>query len=592
MLHQSGKPLLIVSGIPEEIHVRDLRRFFAPALEARLFACFHFRRSRDVESAELCCAAVAENEDAAVKIERGFDAVPWREILIDGSFASLGRAQCHIQRGDPDVIGKQRPEDLRPPPLLPRGNVGTPRKEALALVSRCMLPGSMVRRLGLDLRSLELEKRFAECPPPRCWTPKHSSERSSVKRSVSPAHNGTVARPLENKCLASRNGEPSLVPTESIVALDEKQEGKETSMRSRTHEMAGAVSFNEKQENEKEKETGISAVLPLQKNLAGFTEEQEIKEEEEETKKGSIPLAVFKSRQCPAKRPGRVAVTKSARMRQKQVAVHRQSSDKSIIAKSKARRTSKSKGISSEDEQVLSDDSSDGLPQPLGHAEPHYERTDRLDSTAGYLFEDDIEDIWDKKDASGLVHYTDAAYWDRQAGDFWERTVDDWDVESEESETRVPGCLGRNVSDDEEYEKECRDAIESLPDQSSGLAAVRRGPAGRIMQKWNAKPPPEGSATLLAILEGTQPNLTGTGIGWDPQVHSRVMGRTKHLQRGKFQIRNGERPAAAESKDGHYKCPPNRKQIDSEYIRIGSIYDKPTRRRARSPENGDRKSVV
>merc|ERR1739848_661027 len=106
------------------------------------------------------------------------------------------------------------------------------------------------------------------------------------------------------------------------------------------------------------------------------------------------------------------------------------------------------------------------------------------------------------------------------------------------------------------------------------------------MQKWNAKPPPEGSATLLAILEGTQPNLTGTGIGWNPQVQSRGTGGTKHLARGKFQVRNGAQPQASESKEGHYEPPPNKKRFNSEYIKIGSIYDKPAPRRTRSPDNG------
>merc|ERR1719359_501347 len=120
------------------------------------------------------------------------------------------------------------------------------------------------------------------------------------------------------------------------------------------------------------------------------------------------------------------------RTKKKQLALHKQ------MIMSENGRSSKSDEPSIEDKYIRADDSDDGLPQPLGHTEPHYERTDRLDSTAGYLYEDDVEDIWDKKDASGLVHYTDAAYWNRQAGDFWERTVDDWDVESEEEETRVP----------------------------------------------------------------------------------------------------------------------------------------------------------
>lgn len=40
-----------------------------------------------------------------------------------------------------------------------------------------------------------------------------------------------------------------------------------------------------------------------------------------------------------------------------------------------------------------------------------------------------MEDPWDKHDASGLVLYTDAVYWEKQRGDFDERHVDDLGVD-------------------------------------------------------------------------------------------------------------------------------------------------------------------
>eukprot|EP00055_Hartaetosiga_balthica_P002985 m.5982 g.5982 ORF g.5982 m.5982 type:complete len:469 (+) comp2525_c0_seq1:74-1480(+) len=45
------------------------------------------------------------------------------------------------------------------------------------------------------------------------------------------------------------------------------------------------------------------------------------------------------------------------------------------------------------------------------------------------LFEKKVSNPWDKGDASALVHYTDAFYWDQHGGDFDERTADDWDVD-------------------------------------------------------------------------------------------------------------------------------------------------------------------
>jgi hypothetical protein len=49
-----------------------------------------------------------------------------------------------------------------------------------------------------------------------------------------------------------------------------------------------------------------------------------------------------------------------------------------------------------------------------------------------------------EKGGSGLVFYTDAIYWDKQKGDFDERTFDDWDVEykkPKESEENVENAL-------------------------------------------------------------------------------------------------------------------------------------------------------
>eukprot|EP01083_Nonionella_stella_P065073 170224_1 len=56
-----------------------------------------------------------------------------------------------------------------------------------------------------------------------------------------------------------------------------------------------------------------------------------------------------------------------------------------------------------------------------------YEKKDRLE-TEEKLFEEKTELIWDKGDASGLVYYTDAIYWDALKGGFDERLADDWDT--------------------------------------------------------------------------------------------------------------------------------------------------------------------
>ncbi|CAE8734404.1 unnamed protein product [Polarella glacialis] len=185
----------------------------------------------------------------------------------------------------------------------------------------------------------------------------------------------------------------------------------------------------------------------------------------------------------------------------------------------------------------LDSDEDDGVGEPIPK-EPHYERNDRLDSAAGYLYEDVVEHIWDKQDASGLVHYTDAAFWDRMAGDLDERCHDEWDVESEHE------CGAASSSESEASKPIFRRQLRAV-NQRSGLAAVHRGPAGRIMRSWGSCPSPgRPSDTLLMVVEGMQPNVARTGLGWvgekkpqkgrakDGASHWLVIGSVFDKQRG------------------------------------------------------------
>lgn len=58
-------------------------------------------------------------------------------------------------------------------------------------------------------------------------------------------------------------------------------------------------------------------------------------------------------------------------------------------------------------------------------------------------------------------------------------------------------------------------------DQSGGLTGVRKGIAGKIMQRWGGACSASSSDTLLAVVEGQQPNRAGTGIGWVGEKRAR-----------------------------------------------------------------------
>merc|ERR1712151_695441 len=105
------------------------------------------------------------------------------------------------------------------------------------------------------------------------------------------------------------------------------------------------------------------------------------------------------------------------------------------------------------------------------------------DSVAGPLYEDVVETVWDKQDATGLVMYTDAAYWDRLGGDLDERCHDAWDVEfsGDESVSSWDSASAEVLpTRPRRNQRHCRRITDI--DQSGGLDGVRRGAAGRIMR--------------------------------------------------------------------------------------------------------------
>lgn len=256
--------------------------------------------------------------------------------------------------------------------------------------------------------------------------------------------------------------------------------------------------------------------------------------------------------------------------------LHAQSQPQQSKEPTRKARVSSDKDIEKQHLSTPLYDEVDVFDEPLEHQQiipydtPHYEKTDRLDSAAGYLYEDVVEDIWDKHDASGLVHYTDAAFWDRLAGDLDERAHDGWDVEEDSGEDSVSSwesvehdpatsaaaaehssmrsqCLrnphGTNFHKSHLPVRKKRGRREGL-DQSSGFAGVRSGVAGSIMRRWGSACSASSSDILLAVLDGQQPNKARTGLGW--------VGKMRH--------HSDYQQGAAEA------CP-------GTWVKIGSVFD-------------------
>jgi hypothetical protein len=148
----------------------------------------------------------------------------------------------------------------------------------------------------------------------------------------------------------------------------------------------------------------------------------------------------------------------------------------------------------------------DGLEASWGGGSRNYTRRDRME-TRELLHEEGVEDPWDKGDASGLVWYTDAQYWDAQEGDLDDRTSDGLDVVG-------AGCGGwTRLHDSGGGDGDAGDGERFCDDSAAAERAfehfVAQGLPGALLSKWGYKA--DASSGRLPVLNA---NRTRTGLGW------------------------------------------------------------------------------
>ena len=148
----------------------------------------------------------------------------------------------------------------------------------------------------------------------------------------------------------------------------------------------------------------------------------------------------------------------------------------------------------------------DGLEAAWGGGSRNYTRRDRME-TREMLHEEGVEDPWDKGDASGLVWYTDAQYWDAMEGDLDDRTSDGLDVVGGGGGgwTRLHGSGGEG-DDAGDGERFCDDAAAA---ERTFERYIAQGLPGTLLNKWGFKP--DTYSGRLPVMNG---NRTRTGLGW------------------------------------------------------------------------------
>ncbi|GAU97754.1 hypothetical protein RvY_08994 [Ramazzottius varieornatus] len=210
--------LLLIRNIPLQFHSKDLRAFFSSAIEQDTFACFQYRHRpekidestfKDPESAK---SQSVGSSEASKKEKKTFCCfVKVRSVRISELVRYNGQnwtsekqqllpSRCHIvhikMAGDVEgtaearmlkqsskylTRAERRAEqqyhlqfqslreadvdaliEMKPPPLFPQGNVGTPTKYFLQLIQRCSMPSSLIGRLGLKFPKGLKNRKFGQ----------------------------------------------------------------------------------------------------------------------------------------------------------------------------------------------------------------------------------------------------------------------------------------------------------------------------------------------------------------------------------------------------------------------------------------------
>lgn len=204
-----GSHFVLVSNIPSGFHSSDLRNFFSDFVESEKFHCFHFRHrpqseilvlkpairnlqddqkklqkigSKYLTANPVCCILRCENVREKVEIVKKYHFQHW----IDGKDNMLSeRCVIVVVKLDPSlessvipsvlatpskvevVLSKDKVEnmmELKPPMLMPKGNIGTPTKYFLNLINTCQLPSKLIGKLGLRFTKSKSNRKYGSVP--------------------------------------------------------------------------------------------------------------------------------------------------------------------------------------------------------------------------------------------------------------------------------------------------------------------------------------------------------------------------------------------------------------------------------------------
>ncbi|KAK7100965.1 G patch domain-containing protein 3-like [Littorina saxatilis] len=226
--NNSERVYAVVNNIPSVYRSADLRRFFSQLVETEGFDCFHFRHRPEKQSvktsisssseklpeasssksnhdsdSETFCCILRVTEVKFIQLLRTYHQRNWRDSK-GGSLPSkclISRLRTYLSnpsecrdsttdkntvtrtgasatkyqtRGEKRQLPPDREEfkeedliklpEMRPPTVMPHGNVGTPTMHFLKLINECKLPPSIIKKLQLDFPKSKNKGKYGNVP--------------------------------------------------------------------------------------------------------------------------------------------------------------------------------------------------------------------------------------------------------------------------------------------------------------------------------------------------------------------------------------------------------------------------------------------
>ena len=179
---------VLVHNIPSEFHSSDLRRFFSEWTETERFRCFHFRHRPELQTPnaksdpdekkkniKTCCCLIRIREEDWGPFKARYHDTHWtdpgHETLSSKCFLVKVKVVKEDVKSGTEASKQLLSEkdlnsllELKPPSVMPRGNVGTPTAFFLQAIQECRLPTKIIAKLKLEFPRARRRRIYGNVP--------------------------------------------------------------------------------------------------------------------------------------------------------------------------------------------------------------------------------------------------------------------------------------------------------------------------------------------------------------------------------------------------------------------------------------------